>query len=250
MRSTPPPQALEAFQQDRSRVLSLFQQVRRLPRRQGDADDRRRRAASSCSAIRPRAIAPACHLSEPRQRRRAAAIHRLRADRHRRAAQSATFRPMPIPAISISACAARCAPISPSGANIAACSGRRPCATSRCARSSSTTARPHAARRGAFYAERDTDPAHWYPRGADGNDRQVRRSAEGLSRQHQHATRPSTARPGDRPALTDARDRRHRRLPQNADGRLSAAGTLSRRSRRRARMPGRGRSPRPRGLPS
>lgn len=54
--------------------------------------------------------------------------------------RNAAIPPMPIPPMSISACAARCAPISRAGPSIAACSRRRPCATSRCAKASSTTA--------------------------------------------------------------------------------------------------------------
>ena len=38
----------------------------------------------------------------------------------------------------------------------------------------------------AFYVERDTEPEKWYPRGADGTRRQIRRPAGALPRQHQH----------------------------------------------------------------
>ena len=51
--------AFEVFEQDWRDLLSLLEQVRRLPRRQGDADARRSGAGSTSSRTRPRATAPA-----------------------------------------------------------------------------------------------------------------------------------------------------------------------------------------------
>ncbi len=45
----------------------------------------------------------------------------------------------------------------------------------------------------AFYVERDTDPAKWYPRDADRPRAKIRRSAGGLSGQRQYASRRSAA---------------------------------------------------------
>ncbi len=102
-------------------VLSLQQQVRRGSRRQGRAFARgsaRARAlrGSGQGQLRPLPHQPA------RRRRTAAAIHRLRFCRRCAAAQPRHPGQCRSQAISISACAGRCAPISPRARSIAACS--------------------------------------------------------------------------------------------------------------------------------
>ena len=225
--STRPAQGARGLRAGLADVLSLHQQVRRLPRRQGDA-----RAAGGARAGAVRGPGQGQLRGLPhqpaRQRRHPAAVHRLRPDRARRAAQPGDPGQRRPGAISTSGCAARCAPTCRAASTIAACSARRRCATSPRARPSSTTASIHdAAQGGAVLCQRDTNPERWYPRKPDGSVAQVRRPAARVYHANLNDDPPFDRQPGEPPALTEARDRRRRRVPADADRRLRRHRRLS-----------------------
>ena len=196
--------AFEVYEQDWRDLLSLQQQVRRLSRRRGDADARR---AARARAVRRPGQGQLRRLphQRARQRRHAAAVHRLRPDRARPAAQPGDpgqrrpglFRPRPV-----RTAAHRSSGTAPT---IAACSARRRCATSRCARPSSTTASSTACARRSTSTPRATPTPgagiRATPTAASTSSTTCRRNIATTSA----TSRPSTAaRPGDPPALTDA----------------------------------------------
>ena len=111
-----------------------------------------------------------CHKQRARQRRHAAAIHRLRDDRARRAAQSRHPRQCRTLHITISASAGRCAKISQVAPEYCGLFARRRCATSRCARPSSTTAScTRCAMPCASMSSATPGRSKWYPRTPDGS---------------------------------------------------------------------------------
>ncbi len=161
-------------------------------------------------AIRARAVPTARRRSSPTTR---TTISACRA--------TPRFRRTPIRRISILACAARSAPISPSAPIFAARSRCRRCATSRRARCSSTTA---CSRRCAMRCASTCGATRI-------RTSSIRLDASGLvekfddlpTAMHRNVNTeevPYERRPGQAPRLERCRDRRRRRIPRHADRRL------------------------------
>ncbi len=161
---------------------------------------------------RPRAVQPARQGQLPgvpseraRQRRLAAAVHRLHVRQPRPAAQRRDSREHRSRAISISACAVRSAPISTSAAR----SLRRVQGADAAQRRDAPVFFHNGVFKNLrdalrFYVRRDTNPDEFYPRRCERRRAEVRRPAAGDASQRQHQEVPYERHPGQAPRLNDA----------------------------------------------
>ena len=194
-------EALEVFQQDYRCLLPVQQQIRRLSRRPSPADAAGGAGAWRCSTTPDKGNCGNCHRSE----RGKDGTPPQFTDYGLIAIGVPRNRDIPPTAIRTSStwdCADRCAPTSPTVPNIAAASSPRPCATSRCGRASSTTARCTALRKAIdFYVERDTDPGQM----VSARRRRRRAKFDDLPARYRgnvNIEPPFGRRPGDPPSLS------------------------------------------------